>query len=75
MQKVILYTTHCPRCEVLKNKLDTYGIDYEICADKQEMTTLGIVHVPMLSVDGVIYNFRDANEQLTRGGLFNEHSN
>ena len=66
--KIILYTTHCPRCEVLKTKLEQKNISYEEETDVEKMLQMGIKSVPMLSIDGAsAMNFTDAikwvNEQ------------
>lgn len=62
MQSVILYSTGCPRCKVLKAKLDAKGISYEEKSDIDEMEALGIETVPVLSVDGGLLLFHDAND-------------
>ena len=57
---VVLYTTGCPRCKVLKSKLDSAGIEYEVCEDIDEMEKLGMMSAPNLKVDDKILNFGDA---------------
>ena len=63
----ILYSTHCPRCEVLEKKLDKKNIAYEVHDDMKEMQALGIKTTPFLVVNGKNYNFMEAiqwvNEQ------------
>lgn len=54
------YSTGCPRCKVLKTKLDDAKIEYEVHSDIEEMTTLGIKGVPILDVDGERMNFGQA---------------
>ncbi len=49
--KNILYTTHCPKCKVLRAKLDEKGIEYQICEDVKEMLKLGIVAAPAFYTD------------------------
>ena len=51
MQKIIFYTTNCPRCQVLKKKMDSLGIDYELNNDIEEMLLQGIQTVPMLRIE------------------------
>ena len=50
MEKVILYTTHCPRCEVLKKKLIQKGVEYTEVDSVEELTNLGITAVPMMRI-------------------------
>lgn len=57
---VILYSTGCPKCKVLKAKLDNTWIKYEIVDDVDEMLSLGISTVPCLGVDGKIMNFKES---------------
>ena len=58
--KVILYTTHCPRCNVLTKKLDAAQVPYEIREDPEEMLKLGFKEAPLLRVDDEIYLFKEA---------------
>ena len=50
MDKIVLYSTGCPRCNVLKKKLAEKGIEFEECSDVEEMRELGITTVPMMRV-------------------------
>lgn len=59
--EIILYTTGCPKCTVLKKKLEEKGIEYQVCDSVEEMSKMGFTHVPMLSVDGEVMNFSAAN--------------
>lgn len=59
---VILYSTGCPRCKVLKQKLDGSGIPYTVSDSVDEMLSLGITQVPILSVDGELLSFTKAIE-------------
>lgn len=58
--KVILYSTGCPKCKVLKTKLDNKGIEYEIVNDTDEMLRLGMTTVPCLGIDGEIKDFKES---------------
>lgn len=60
MGKVILYEHGCPRCKVLKMKLDQKGIEYEDVNDIEAMKAMGFNEAPKLSVDGVVYGFKEA---------------
>ena len=55
--KVILYSTNCPRCKVLKTKLEQKKIQYEECNDIKEMLKLNIKMAPMLQVDQSLLDF------------------
>lgn len=58
--KVILYTTHCPKCKVLTAKLKAKGVDYEEITDVDVMRDKGFMSAPMLEVDGKIMTFVEA---------------
>lgn len=59
MKKAILFSTGCPKCEILKKKLDAKGIPYTENRSVDDMTALGIEQVPVL---GVLHTFAEANE-------------
>lgn len=60
---VKIYTTDtCPRCKVLKVKMDAKGIPYESIIDVDEIQRLGIMSVPYMQVDdGELMDFATAN--------------
>ena len=58
--KVTLYTTGCPKCAVLKAKLDTKGVEFDTVTNTEEMARKGFEYLPILEVDGVIYDFAKA---------------
>lgn len=62
MEKIILYTTHCPRCLVLKKKLEVKNIPFEECEDIETMKKLGISSVPVLNIDNKMMDFSAANK-------------
>ncbi|MBR3739490.1 MAG: hypothetical protein IKN04_03410 [Clostridia bacterium] len=49
--RVILYTTGCPVCKMLKAKLDQACIQYEVESDTEKMLALGFRSAPMLQVN------------------------
>ena len=60
--KIVLYSTGCPRCNVLKTKLKNKGIDFEEINDTKLMIDKGFDSVPVLEVDGNYMDFGKANE-------------
>lgn len=60
MENVILYTTHCPRCLVLANKLQEKGIHYTEFTDVQKMFEMGMDMMPVLQVGKKQYGFKEA---------------
>lgn len=66
---VILYSTGCPRCKILKSKLDEKNISYEERTDTEEMQSLGIDKVPVLSIDGKLHSYAEAVKLINDGGI------
>lgn len=60
MQIIKLYTTNCPKCNILKAKLAEKNVDFEICNDVDLMINLGFKSSPMLEVDGKILNYLES---------------
>ena len=62
-ESVILYEHGCPRCKVLKMKLDQKGIRYETVNDIAIMKAKGFSEAPKLEIsDGTILGFKEAIE-------------
>ena len=60
MRNVVLYSTNCPKCVVLKRKLDELNVEYSENNDVDVMLRLGITQAPMLEVDGKLLDFTQA---------------
>lgn len=58
---IIFYSTHCPKCNVLEKKLKAKNIEYTEVNDTEIMSSKGFTQVPVLEIDGIAMNFRDAN--------------
>ena len=56
---ITLYTTHCPRCKVLKAKLDGENIDYEVVEGEEAIREKGFVTTPLLEVDDKVLTFAE----------------
>ena len=59
---IILYSTGCPKCNILKKKLAEKNIPYIENNDVEEMASLGIDFVPVLYVNGEMLQFKEAND-------------
>lgn len=57
---IILYTTDCPKCNVLKSKLQEKKIEFTENKTVDEMLALGITQAPVLSIDGNLLDFKKA---------------
>ena len=58
--KVTLYSTHCPRCNVLEKKLEQNGIEYAVIDNEDLIIEKGFQTIPMLEVDGDVMDFSKA---------------
>ena len=60
---IIIYTTPtCPKCKILKTKLEQKNLNYTENQNEKEMVELGLRSVPYLNIDGKLLNFGQANE-------------
>lgn len=57
-----LYSTHCPKCQILERKMAKKGIEYTEVNDIQQMLDMGLQSVPWLEVDGQMMDFEQANK-------------
>ena len=57
---ITLYSTHCPKCNVLERKLKEKHIVYEEVNDIDIMLTKGMSEAPVLEIDGHFLNFKQA---------------
>ena len=57
-----LYSTHCPKCIVLENKLQQKNISFEEINDVEIMAKKGFMQAPMLEVNGEVMDFKQAND-------------
>lgn len=67
-EKIILYSNDCPRCKILKERLDKDKIKYEVCNDTDLMLQKNFMSVPMLEADNVVMNYTEAIKWMTEGG-------
>lgn len=61
---MILYSNNCPQCNVLKVKLNSYGIEYETVTDQQKMLEMGMTSMPMFDNGKKLMTFRESIEWL-----------
>ncbi len=73
---VVLYTTHCPKCEVLAQKLTLKNVKYTVCDDIDKVIAtgerIGIMSAPFLKIEDEYMDFSKAvkwlNEEVPNGG-------
>lgn len=59
-EKVIFYSTGCPKCKVLKNKLEAKSITYTENTNIAEMQSLSMMSAPALMVGDELLDFGHA---------------
>jgi len=57
---MVLYSNGCPSCNILKNKLNCIGVEYQIIDDMEIFKKNGFRSMPMLEVDGEILTYLEA---------------
>lgn len=58
--EIILYTTDCPKCKILKKKLNEKNVLFTENHSVEEMLVLGIEQVPVLKAEEKLMNFTEA---------------
>lgn len=58
--EVIFYSTNCPKCKVLKAKMNQKGIEYKEINDVDFMLSKGIKSAPAIEIDGRIMDFSES---------------
>lgn len=60
--KLVLYTTNCPKCRILEKKLQEKNISFSICNDVEEMKKENIYSAPHLKVNDKLLSFYEATQ-------------
>lgn len=64
----VLYTTHCPKCNVLYKKMNDKGINFETCEDIELLIEKGFMSAPILFDGKKYYTFSEAMELIKNMG-------
>lgn len=73
---ITLYSNNCPKCKVLKKKLDDANVKYTVVDDTEIMISKGIDLLPVLEIDNIMMDFATAVEwannrqELTNGDKY-----
>lgn len=57
---IILFSTNCPKCRVLEQKLNQKNIDFIVSDNIDEVIEKGFMSVPILKIDDKYLEFGDA---------------
>ena len=58
--RIILYSNGCPKCKILKQRLDEKGLEYEESDNVEFLKANKILAFPALNIDGKILKFYHA---------------
>lgn len=64
MEKLVLYGNGCSKCNILKDKLEAKGIEFEKSDDLSIIRKNGFLSVPILKVGDSFLMFPDANSYI-----------
>ena len=64
----VLYTTHCPRCNVLYSKLKDKNIEFEVSEDVDKLIEMGFMTAPVLYDGEKYYTFEEAMKLINNMG-------
>ena len=65
---VILYSTGCPKCKIIKAKLESKNVKFDIVDDVDVMKSKGFTTVPQVEINGKVVDFVGVNK------LINEYN-
>jgi len=57
---ITLYSTNCPKCNVLEQKLNSANIDFNVSNDIENLIKKGFREAPILEIDDQYLNFSEA---------------
>ncbi len=60
-ESIMLYSNGCPKCNVIKNKLNAKNVSYVENNNVEELVSLGIQTLPVLKVGNEFLSFAEAN--------------
>ena len=58
---ITIFTTEtCPKCKILKKKLEDKGLEYTEVTDEEKLRQMDILSVPVMTVNGERMDFAEA---------------
>ena len=66
------FSSHCPRCKVLKSLMDREGITYEEVDDENIYMPIAkenkILSMPFAEIDGIVYGSKELQKYIVEKG-------
>lgn len=66
MNDIVIYSTGCPACKFLEQRLKDKHINFTINNDEEIMKQKGIVSVPVMEVNSTLLNYKQSLEWLDK---------
>ena len=64
---VVLYSNHCPKCNIIMDKLNAKKIKYTLVDDEKTLIDKGFDFMPVLEVDGtLITSMMEINDYINK---------
>mgnify|MGYP004632778289 CR=1 FL=1 len=60
MENIVLYSNECPKCKVLKIKLDQKDVSYKETENFEELSEKGFKSLPVLKINEEFMDFAKA---------------
>lgn len=61
---ITLYSTGCPKCNILERRLTNDNIEFEISNDIDKLIDMGFQNAPVLQINDQFIVFEDAMKRL-----------
>ena len=61
---ITLYSTGCPKCNILERRLTNDNIEFEIINDIDKLIDMGFQNAPVLQINDQFIVFEDAMKRL-----------
>ena len=61
---ITLFSTECPKCKILEQKLNQTNLNYTISDDIQEVINAGFMAAPVLKINDEYYDFGSAIKKI-----------
>lgn len=61
---ITLYSTGCPKCNILERRLTNDNIEFEISDDIDKLIEMGFQNAPVLQINDQFIAFEDAMKRL-----------
>ena len=65
---IVLYSTGCPNCKIIKKKMVRDGIDFLLSNDIDKLIEKGYQSAPILEVDGNFMEYKQAVDWIKNRG-------